>query len=134
MTADVSYAEVPAVAVSTGSRLFAEFIASQAASDLGIPTPVVRWFRHAAAPQGWGWEAWQDDRRLAGEARAWRVGEVWVMAGLSRRELAAVLAHEVHHDAMHRRFGPGDYSAPEINALEVGAEAYASAFVKQWRF
>lgn len=128
------YTELPGIAVGTGRQAFAEYAAGLAAGDLGIPPPEVRWFVRKAAPAGWGWRTWHDSRELAGEAHADRPGEVWIAADLQRRDLAEVIAHETHHDAWHRRNGPGWYSPAEVRVMEVAAEAFAAAFIRLWRF
>ncbi len=127
------YLEVPTEAVAPARDLFATYVASLAAADLGIPVPAVRWFLRAKAPDGWGWETWTDERELMGHAHPDRPGEVWVVDGLSRRELADTIAHEVHHDAWYGRHGAGWYSPGEVRVMESSAEAFAAAFCKRWR-
>lgn len=117
------YVEV-IVATLDGRRLFAEHVAIEAAHELRVDVPVVRFFRHQRAPDGWPLQAWSDERRLSGEVRQ---GEraVWILAGLPRDELAATVRHEVHHVAYHSRHGHGYFTPREQADMELLAENFA---------
>ncbi len=115
---------------SDGRRLYAEFVAIEAAHELRVDVPVVRFFRHQRAPDGFPLEAWTDERELAGAVRQ---GEpaVWILAGLRRDDLAVVVAHECHHVWYHRRYGHGYYSPREEAVMEAAAESFALRFTQR---
>ncbi len=112
------------VATLDGRRLFAEHVAIEAAHELRVDVPVVRFFRHQRAPDGWPLQAWTDERRLSGEVRQGEAA-VWILAGLPRDELAVVVAHEVHHVAYHTRYGSGYFTPREQAVMEAAAEDFA---------
>jgi len=118
------YIEVP-VGSTDGRRVYCEYVAILAAHELEIPTPVVRFFRHQRAPDGFPLEAWSNERRLAGETRGWEPGEIWVWADQSRSELAATVRHEAHHLSYFRRYGSGYFTPREQAVMELLAEDFA---------
>jgi hypothetical protein len=123
------YVEV-LLGLSDGRRLYAEFVAIEAAHELEIPTPAVRFFRHQRAPDGWPLRAWTDERRLSGEVRPGETA-VWILADLPRDELAVTVAHECHHVRYHRRYGVGHYSPKEMASMEAAAEDFALRFTQR---
>ena len=124
------YAEV-LLASHDGRRLYCEHVAILAAHELEIPTPVVRFFRHQRAPDGFPLEAWSDERRLAGETRGWEPGEIWVWADQPRDALAATVRHECHHLAYFSRFGHGYFTPRELAVMETAAEDFALRFTQR---
>ena len=127
----VAYTEVPEVAVGSGRELLAEFAAGLAADELGIATPRIRWFHRAAAPAGWSWDTWLDDRHLAGLTFVDTTGEIWLAGDLDRRAIAAAAAHETHHARWIERHGVGDHPEHEIEVMERTAIAYHRGFMNR---
>ena len=118
------------VATLDGRRLFAEHVAIEAAYELRVDVPVVRFFRHQRAPDGFPLEAWSDERRLAGETRPGEAA-VWVLADQPRSEMAATVRHEVHHVAYHTRYGHGYFTPKEQAHMELLAEDFALRFTQR---
>jgi len=123
------YLQIP-IGPSDGRRLFAEYVATNAAHALGIRPPAVRFFLHRPAPAGWPLEAWTDERHLAGETRAWELGAIWVLGELPRPDLACAVAHEVHHVAWFTHYGTGYQSPREQAVMERAADDFAARFTK----
>jgi len=120
------YIEVP-IGSTDGRRLYCEHVAILAAHELEIPTPSVHFFLHRPTPDGWPLRAWTDERRLTGEVRQGEAA-VWILADLSRDELAVTVAHECHHVRYHARYGVGHYSPREMASMEAAAEHFAVRF------
>ncbi len=57
-------------------------MASLAAAELRLPVLTVRWFTRSAPPPDWPWDAWHDERALAGEVRSDHPLEIWIAADL----------------------------------------------------
>ena len=124
------YVEVP-IGSTDGRRLYCEFVAIEAAHELGISTPRVRFFLHRATPDGWPLESWRDERRLGGETRWWEPDAVWVLADLPRSDLAVTVAHEAHHLAYFSRYGVGCHTPREQVRMELDAEIFALRFTQR---
>lgn len=118
------------VGSTDGRRLYCEHVAILAAHELRVDVPIVRFFRHQRAPDGWPLQAWTDERRLTGEVRQGETA-VWILADLPRDELAVVVAHEVHHVAYHTRYGSGYYTPREQAVMEAAAESFALRFTQR---
>lgn len=127
----IEYLQIP-IGPSDGRRLYAEYVATNAAYALGIRPPAVRFFLHRPTPDGWPGEAWTDARHLAGEVRPNQLDAIWVLADLARHELASVVAHETHHVWWYGVHGTsyGHYNAREKAVMERAADDFAAHFTK----
>lgn len=131
--AEIGYVEIAAPQVVR--RVFADFVCGEAARELGIAAPRVRFFAAGIAPPDWDHRTWTDERQLHGEFRAAAPSEIWVRHNLPRDQMAQAVAHEVHHAAWHVAYGSPSESdrtyLAERAADEAAAERFASHFVRR---
>ena len=130
VTNQVVYACMDPLRVPLETRELAERAARFFASELGIPTPEIRWFDEASLIS--------HAREALNKASAFytRGGTVYVRLGRHGDELVSSIAHEIRHawqaaqDPLFWNYCAG---ARALDEYEADARAYASAAAERFR-
>ncbi len=132
------YVEIPADAIPARTRQAAASAAAFAATDLGIPTPGIRWFADSPTtaaeafaglvngqtpppPAG----SFEHEQGIVGKTAAADDGVIWVKAWQGARRTAEVAMHETLHVWQWRLVGPSQ-GPHEWAGREEQARAYVS--------